>query len=79
MTIDCTSPIHRVNPMRRIPILSAVLLALAALPAAAQRDTAAGPAITVTRGEAVPLSGRVLDARTGQPVRAAAVKLPPPA
>src|SRR3954467_162354 len=56
--------------------LSLALLALTAAPAAAQRDTTATPSITVGRGEPVPLAGRVGDARPGEPLRAASVKLP---
>lgn len=47
----------------------AVLAALAASPAAAQRDTAAAPDAGV-----VVVTGRVLDARTGQPLHAASVR-----
>src|SRR4051794_9638163 len=60
--------------------LSALALALAAYtlaaPAAAQRDTTASPSVEVGGGAPVTLAGRVLDARTGEPLRAASVKLP---
>jgi len=52
------------------------LLALAAAPAAAQHDTASAPSITIDPGPPVPLVGRVVDARSGEPLRAVSVKLP---
>jgi hypothetical protein len=62
--------------MRRISFLLMMIAALAAHPAAAQRDTVASPSVTLEGGNAVPLTGRVVDARTGAPLRAAGVKLP---
>jgi hypothetical protein len=47
-----------------------------AAPAAAQRDTVTSATIAVPAAAGVPLRGRVLDARTGEPLRAASVKIP---
>jgi hypothetical protein len=59
----------------RFTTVAVAWAALAAVPAQAQRDTAAAPSIEVSPGEPVPVSGRVLDARTGSPLHGANVKL----
>ena len=56
------------------PLLAAVLLAVSAAPrAAAQTDTASSAAMDAG---VVLVSGRVVDARTGRPLRAAVVRFP---
>src|SRR5262249_9425092 len=49
---------------------------LLASPALAQQDTARSATIIIDPARPVPLTGRVVDARTGQPLRAAGIRVP---